>query len=133
MHTLTHTHLTANIDFDATSQNVTFDPNSSEVCLSIRIFQDGMPGESREVFSVQFNLPPDVPALVKGAQAIANVFVTDIPGTRNHISACTFIKYQSVPPPSQISTYPDRWRHDKYLQINQFVFNHVYLVIRTNL
>ena len=40
-----------------------------------------MPGESREVFSVRFDLPSEVPALEKGPQTISNVFVTDVPGT----------------------------------------------------
>ena len=73
-------HITADVDFDATPRNVTFEPTANQSCVSISVFQDGMPGEGLEVFSLRLVGLVYQASIEIGSLNTVDVFINDVPG-----------------------------------------------------
>lgn len=67
-------------DFDPSPINAAFQTRQEVLCVDIPIIDDGMAGESREVFAVSFSIPEIGLSVITSQLSMATVMINDIPG-----------------------------------------------------
>ena len=68
------------LDFDPSPISAVFQPTQEELCVDIPIINDGMAGESREMFVVAFSIPETGLSVSFDQLLVTTIMINDIPG-----------------------------------------------------